>query len=221
MPYSGPRFDRTRRTRSDDGIQGVTKDATLAVGGVGGYAGLDAMLENAGMPPWTKIVAFIVCSLIPLVPRVPAAIRAVRKAWYGPRMPYSGLMIAFLGLLLSGCATTGQSLTTADGDHYQHSGRSLFSKQDIQADSNLVVYPNASGLEFQVGTAAAQDSTEALKALIALGQILAPIMQAGSARDTTPLAPPAPSIRDTIRDAVNEALRDAIRNRLNPVEVEP
>lgn len=89
---------------------------------------------------------------------------------------FVALVCACLVAVFAGCASTKQELVTADGDRYSRTGRALFSKQDTEGRANLVAYPNGSGLEFQIGDAGAQDSTqaiEALRAVIALGQALA------------------------------------------------
>ncbi len=127
---------------------------------------------------------------------------------------YDAAFLLLLSMLATSCATTGQEMSTKDGDHYKTSGFALFSKQDIQADANFVAYPNDSVREFQTGQGAAQDSTQALQTIMALGQLLGPLLKPAEPPSLSPLAPQPPTLMETIQQQVRDRVEQEIANRL-------
>lgn len=183
-----------RRKADHPGLAYKAKDPALA----GVASGISTLITwiwlRYGLPEEALVaLPAIYSTLRAVIPNAPSYVRAV-VAWM--KEIKNAATTTFLAFLLMGCATTTQTITTADGDHYQAKGFALFSKQDVQAKGNLVVYPNASGLEFTAGSNAKQDATDAFKALVALGQLLAPIsaqlMPKSSPSPLTPNAVPVP-----------------------------
>lgn len=82
-------------------------------------------------------------------------------------------LLAGVGVGVAGCASSHQTLRTADGDEYRRRGISLLSKQEAEGRASLVAYPNGSGLEFQIGDRAQQDAESLVPLVAAVVQMLA------------------------------------------------
>ena len=80
-----------------------------------------------------------------------------------------GVILLIAGCaLFSGCATTRQSIETADGDKFRQSGGALFSKQQYVHGLDADFYPNNSGAHIAVRGQGDQDSTAVIPLVQAL-----------------------------------------------------
>lgn len=86
-----------------------------------------------------------------------------------PPQTLGGLAFLLAGCaLFSGCATTRQSVETADGDKFKQSGGALFSKQQYVHGLDADFYPNNSGAHIAVRGQGDQDSTAVIPLVQAL-----------------------------------------------------
>lgn len=115
-------------------------------------------------------------------------------------------VIASLAIGVGGCASTTQRVTTMDGDTFMHRGYSLLSKQQIQADAAMEVYPNNSGMNVEIGTKAAQDAEAMVPIITAIVQAV--ISSGLGSRPQTPsnLSPNSEIPSQTVLSRINDAL---------------
>jgi len=114
-------------------------------------------------------------------------------------------IVAAIAFGAAGCASTTQRVTTMDGDTFMHHGYSLLSKQEIQAEASMEVYPNNSGMNVNIGTKATQDAE-------AMVPIITAIVQAVISSGLGNLATHPPSPTST---GANETPSQSILSRLN------